>query len=135
MFSAPRVVLASTGPLSSEQTEVATVATLRDDGVEAVYAGMGQSPEAIVRAVLQEDADVLGVYLTRPEDVPVVEAVLALLEEQGAEDVTVVVAGEMPAALEKRLEAVGVARVLCADGAAAGVASYVKTVARRREER
>lgn len=66
---------------------------LRDAGLEVIRSGSCASPETIVTAVLQEDADILCLH-GPPGDTPGgVDRILRLLREQGAQDTLVVVAG------------------------------------------
>ncbi len=59
----PRVVLAKVG-LDGHDRGVKVVARgLRDGGLHVIYSGMWQSPEAVVQAVLDEDASWLGISL------------------------------------------------------------------------
>ena len=58
-----RVVLAKVG-LDGHDRGVKVVArALRDAGLHVIYAGLWQTPEAVVRAVADEDADWLGLSL------------------------------------------------------------------------
>ena len=65
MTSAPplRVVLAKVG-LDGHDRGVKVVArALRNAGMHVIYAGLWQTPEAVVRAVADEDADWLGLSI------------------------------------------------------------------------
>jgi methylmalonyl-CoA mutase cobalamin-binding domain/chain len=88
----------------------------------------------MVGAALQEDADVLGVYLASPEHAALVEGVLALLSREGAGDIAVMVAGDLSAGLVERLQAAGAARVFAGEAGADKVLEYVKTVTHTRED-
>ena len=58
-----RIVLAKVG-LDGHDRGIKVVARgLRDFGFHVIYAGLWQSPEAVVRAVADEDADWLGLSL------------------------------------------------------------------------
>ena len=69
---------------------------LRDAGMEVIYTGLHQTPEQIVETVIQEDADAVGISILSGAHMTLVPRILALLREQGAEDVLVVVGGTIP---------------------------------------
>src|SRR5207245_233348 len=110
--SAPiRVVLAKIG-LDGHDRGIKVVArALRDAGMHVIYAGLWQTPEAVARAVADEDADWLGVSLLSGAHMTLVPRVLNALRELGRDDVRVMVGGIIPDADVPRLEAMGVAHV------------------------
>ena len=69
---------------------------LRDAGMEVIYTGLHQTPEQIVETVVQEDADAIGISILSGAHMTLVPRILALLKEQGAEDLLVVVGGTIP---------------------------------------
>ena len=87
-----RVGLATAGD-DGEDRATATVARgLRDAGMEVVHAGR-LSPEALADAVVQEDADAVGVSVLPSGAAALVARLTALLAERGAEDVVVFACG------------------------------------------
>src|SRR5262249_56399405 len=79
----PRVVLAKVG-LDGHDRGIKVVARgLRDAGMEVIYAGLWQTPEAVVRAVADEDADWVGLSLLSGAHMTLVPRVLQLLREAG----------------------------------------------------
>src|SRR3984893_10495315 len=84
---------------------------LRDAGMEVIYAGLWQTPEAVVRTVADEDADWLGLSLLRGAHMTLVPRVLELLRAAGLEHVGILVGGIIPEGDVPRLQAMGVARV------------------------
>jgi methylmalonyl-CoA mutase C-terminal domain/subunit len=69
---------------------------LRDAGMEVIYTGLHQTPEQIVETAIQEDADAVGISILSGAHMTLVPRILALLREQGAEDLLVVVGGTIP---------------------------------------
>src|SRR5437763_595483 len=107
----PRIVLAKVG-LDGHDRGIKVVArALRDAGLEVIYAGLWQTPQAIVRTVAAEDADWLALSLLSGAHMPLVPRVLQLLREAGLEDVGVLVGGIIPEGDIPKLLARGVARV------------------------
>src|SRR5213596_3216374 len=96
-MSAPiRVVLAKVG-LDGHDRGIKVVArALRDAGMQVIYAGLWQTPEAVVRTAGDEDADWLGLSLLSGAHMTLVPRVLQLLREKGLRDVGVLVGGIIP---------------------------------------
>jgi methylmalonyl-CoA mutase C-terminal domain/subunit len=84
---------------------------LRDEGFEVVYTGLHQTPEQVVQAVVQEDADAIGLSLLSGAHLTLVPRIVELLNQAGREDVLVIVGGIIPEADIPLLEAAGVAKV------------------------
>ena len=109
--AAVRIVLAKVG-LDGHDRGVKVVArALRDAGLHVIYAGLWQTPEAVVRAVADEDADWLGLSLLSGAHMTLVPRVLEGLKENGADDVVVVVGGTIPDDDAAELKSAGVAEV------------------------
>ena len=106
-----RIVLAKVG-LDGHDRGIKVVArALRDAGMHVIYAGLWQTPEAVARAVADEDADWLGLSLLSGAHLTLVPRVLEALRALGLADVRVMVGGIIPEADVPRLQAMGVARV------------------------
>src|SRR5881296_2881917 len=110
--SAPiRVVLAKIG-LDGHDRGIKVVArALRDAGMHVIYAGLWQTPEAVVRTVADEDADWLGLSLLSGAHMTLVPRVVELLREAGLGHVGVLVGGITPEKDVPKLQQMGVARV------------------------
>src|SRR5213592_3225312 len=106
-----RVVLAKVG-LDGHDRGIKVVARgLRDAGMHVIYAGLWQTPEAVVRTVADEDADWLGLSLLSGAHMTLVPRVLELLRAAKLDHVGVMVGGIIPEADVPRLLELGVARV------------------------
>jgi methylmalonyl-CoA mutase, C-terminal domain len=106
-----RVVLAKIG-LDGHDRGIKVVArALRDAGMEVIYAGLWQTPEAAVRAVADEDAGWLGLSLLSGAHMTLVPRVMDLLREAGLGHVGVIVGGIIPEEDVPRLMELGVSRV------------------------
>ena len=68
----------------------------RDAGFEVIYTGCHQTPEQIASAAIQEDVDVVGLSCLSGAHRYLFPAVAKLLQEQGADDITVVGGGIIP---------------------------------------
>ena len=91
-----RVVVAKPG-LDGHDRGVKVVArALRDAGFEVIYAGLHQTPEQIVAAAIQEDADAVGLSILSGAHMTLFPRVIQLLRERGAGDVLVFGGGIIP---------------------------------------
>jgi methylmalonyl-CoA mutase cobalamin-binding domain/chain len=106
-----RVVLAKVG-LDGHDRGIKVVArALRDAGMHVIYAGLWQSPEAVIRTVADEDADWLGISLLSGAHLTLVPRIMQLLKEANLEHVGVLIGGIIPEADIAELLKMGVARV------------------------
>jgi methylmalonyl-CoA mutase C-terminal domain/subunit len=106
-----KVVIAKPG-LDGHDRGVKVIArALRDAGMEVVYTGLHQTPEQIVQAVIQEDADAVGLSVLSGAHMTLFTRTLELLAENGADDVVVFGGGIIPDEDIPALEAAGVARI------------------------
>ena len=81
---------------------------LRDAGMEVIYTGLRQTPEQIVTAALQEDADVIGLSILSGAHNHIAPRMMELLKEKGLDDVLVVIGGIIPDIDVPKLKAIGV---------------------------
>jgi methylmalonyl-CoA mutase cobalamin-binding domain/chain len=121
-----RVVLAKVG-LDGHDRGVKVVArALRDAGMHVIYAGLWQTPEAVIRAVADEDADWLGLSLLSGAHMTLVPRVLDLLREAGLSHVGVLVGGIIPDPDVPKLLEMGVARVFGPGTSLDDVVAYLR---------
>ena len=79
--------------------------------MEVIYTGLRQTPEQIVAAALQEDADVIGLSILSGAHNSICPRLMDLLREKRLNDVLVVLGGIIPDADLPALKAMGVAAV------------------------
>ena len=103
-----RVVIAKPGLDGHDRGAKVIARALRDAGMEVIYTGLRQTPEQIVEAALQEDADVVGVSILSGAHNHLCPRLVELLTERGLEDVLVVVGGIIPDADLPTLRALGI---------------------------
>jgi methylmalonyl-CoA mutase C-terminal domain/subunit len=106
-----RVVIAKAGLDGHDRGAKVVARALRDAGVEVIYTGLHQTPEQIVAAALQEDADAIGLSILSGAHMTLFARVLGLLAERDATDVVVFGGGIIPDADIGELERMGVARI------------------------
>ncbi len=91
-----RIVMAKVG-LDGHDRGVKVVArALRDAGYEVIYTGLRQTPEMVVDAALQEDAQVIGLSLHSGAHMTLFPAVIEELKKKNATDIVVFGGGIIP---------------------------------------
>jgi methylmalonyl-CoA mutase, C-terminal domain len=106
-----RVVIAKPGLDGHDRGAKVIARALRDAGMEVVYTGLRQTPEQVVAAALQEDADVIGLSILSGAHNSICPRLMELLRERGLDDVLVILGGIIPDADLPALKAIGVAAV------------------------
>ena len=100
-----RVVIAKPGLDGHDRGAKVVARALRDAGMEVIYTGLHQTPEQIVAAVLQEDADAVGLSIHSGAHMTLFPRVVELLRERDASDILVF--GGVPLAQQE----IGVAEI------------------------
>ena len=78
-----RVLLGILGLDQHEVGAIAVARALRDAGMEVIYTGLWQTPESVVRAARDEDADVVGVSMLSAAHMTLVSPMLKALRDDG----------------------------------------------------
>jgi methylmalonyl-CoA mutase C-terminal domain/subunit len=106
-----RVVVAKPGLDGHDRGAKVIARALRDAGFEVIYTGLHQTPEQVVEAVIQEDADAVGLSLLSGAHMTLVPRVVSLLRDRDAEDVLVMCGGIIPDGDIPKLKEAGVSAV------------------------
>lgn len=106
-----RVVVAKPGLDGHDRGAKIIARAFRDAGMEVIYTGIFQTTEMIVRTVVEEDADVLGLSILSGAHLHFAEEVCKALREQAAKPVLVVMGGILPPADIPKVKSAGVAEV------------------------
>ena len=122
-----RVIIAKPGLDGHDRGAKVVARALRDAGVEVIYTGLHQTPEQIVAAALQEDADAIGLSILSGAHMTQFSRVLDLLREQNASDITVFGGGIIPDADIVELESMGVAKIFTPGAPTQEIVDWVRT--------
>ena len=106
-----RIVVAKPGLDGHDRGAKVVARALRDAGCEVVYTGLHQTPEQIVEAAIQEDADAVGLSVLSGAHLTLFARVVELLKERDAGDIVVFGGGIIPEDDVVELERLGVRRV------------------------
>jgi len=90
------VVIAKPGLDGHDRGAKVIARALRDAGMEVIYTGLRQTPEQIVAAALQEDADVIGLSILSGAHMHICPRLMDLLRAQGLDHILVLVGGIIP---------------------------------------
>jgi methylmalonyl-CoA mutase C-terminal domain/subunit len=92
----PKVLLAKPGLDGHDRGGKVVAIALKEAGMEVVYMGLHQTVEAIVRAAVEEDVDVIGISILTGGHLPICRRLMDLLKGEGVDDIAVCVGGVIP---------------------------------------
>lgn len=82
-----KVVISKVGLDGHDRGAKVVAALLKEAGMEVVYLGMYRSPEGIIQAALDEDADVIGVSYLSGEHLVFTPKIVAEMKKNDLDDV------------------------------------------------
>ncbi len=126
-----RVLVAKPGLDGHDRGAKVIAKALGDAGMEVIYTGLRQTPEQIVNAAIQEDADVIGMSILSGAHNTLTKEVMDLLKEKGIDDVLVVMGGIIPKNDIPYLNSLGVEGIFGPGSDTADIAEYIKANVKR----
>ncbi len=127
-----RVVIAKPGLDGHDRGAKVIARALRDAGMEVIYTGLRQTPEQIVTAALQEDADVVGLSILSGAHNHIAPRLMELLKTNGLDDVLVVIGGIIPDVDVPGLHAMGVKGIFLPGTPMQDIISFINANVRSR---
>jgi methylmalonyl-CoA mutase C-terminal domain len=128
-----RVVIAKPGLDGHDRGAKVIARALRDAGFEVVYTGLFQTPGQVAEAVLQEDADALGLSVLSGAHMTLIPRVVDMLREAGLGDVIVFAGGIIPDPDRAPLSEMGVAQVFTPGASLQEVTQWLELALDERE--
>jgi methylmalonyl-CoA mutase C-terminal domain/subunit len=122
-----RVIIAKPGLDGHDRGAKVVARALRDAGVEVIYTGLHQTPEQIVAAAIQEDADAIGLSVLSGAHMTQFRKVLELLAERQASDIVVFGGGIIPEADIVELKELGVAAIFTPGAPTTEIVEWVRS--------
>ena len=122
-----RVIVAKPGLDGHDRGAKVIARALRDAGMEVIYTGLRQTPEMIVTAAVQEDADVIGLSILSGAHNTLCPRLLELLREKQMEDVPVIIGGIIPEADIPGLKQAGIAAIFLPGTATQEIVDFIHT--------
>ena len=129
-----RVVIAKPGLDGHDRGAKVIARALRDAGMEVIYTGLRQTPDQIVGAALQEDADVIGLSILSGAHMHICPRVMELLKEKGLTDVLVVIGGIIPDVDIPKLQEMGIRGIFLPGSAMQQIIDFINANVRPRAE-
>ena len=106
-----RIVMAKPGLDGHDRGIKILARAYRDAGMEVIYLGLRQTPEMIVNASVQEDADVIALSVLSGAHMTIFTKVKKLMEEEGLNNVLLTGGGIIPKDDMKTLSELGVGKL------------------------
>lgn len=121
-----RVIVAKSGLDGHDRGAKVIAAALRDAGMEVIYTGLRQTPEMIVEAAVQEDADVIGISILSGAHMTIFPKLMTLLKEKEMDDVLLTGGGIIPEDDIAKLKEIGVGELFTPGATTTDIADYIK---------
>ena len=127
-----RVIVAKPGLDGHDRGAKVIARAFRDAGFEVIYTGLRQTPEQVVNAALQEDADVIGLSVLSGAHMTLCPRIMELIKKEGLDDVLVVVGGIIPDQDIAKLKELGVAEIFQPGASTEEFVTYVRQHVRKK---
>jgi methylmalonyl-CoA mutase C-terminal domain/subunit len=127
-----RVIVAKPGLDGHDRGAKVIARAFRDAGFEVIYTGLRQTPEQVVNAALQEDADVIGLSVLSGAHMTLCPRIMELLKKEGLDDVLVLVGGIIPDQDIVKLKELGVSEIFQPGASTEDIVAYVRTNVRKK---
>jgi methylmalonyl-CoA mutase C-terminal domain/subunit len=126
-----RVLAAKPGLDGHDRGIKVICAALRDAGMEVIYTGLRQTPEQIVAAAVQEDADVIAMSVLSGAHNYLFPRVMELVKEKGLEDVLVMGGGIIPAEDIPEMQKAGISAIFGPGTDTGDIINFIREHARK----
>lgn len=126
-----RVLIAKPGLDGHDRGAKVICRSLRDAGYEVIYTGLRRTPDEIVSAAIQEDADVLGLSILSGAHNVLFPKIMNLLKEKGVDDITVIVGGIIPDKDVHFLEKIGISKIFLPGSSTKEIVEWIKENVRK----
>ena len=127
-----RVLVAKPGLDGHDRGAKVIARALRDAGMEVIYTGLRQTPEQIVQAAIQEDADVIAMSILSGAHNHLFPRVMELLKEKDINDVLVIGGGVIPMEDIPALKDAGIAAVFTPGTPTSETIDFIKNNLKRK---
>lgn len=127
-----RIVVAKPGLDGHDRGAKVVARALRDAGFEVIYTGLHQTPEMVVNAAIQEDADAIGLSILSGAHMTLFPRVMELLRERGVDDIVVFGGGIIPEEDIASLKAAGISEIFTPGASLEMIVGWVREHVRPR---
>lgn len=121
-----RVLVAKPGLDGHDRGAKLIARALRDAGMEVIYTGLRQTPEAIVSTAQQEDVDVVAMSILSGAHKSLFSRVTALMKEKNMDDILVIGGGVIPDEDIPYLKEIGISEIFTPNTSLKTIIQYVE---------
>jgi methylmalonyl-CoA mutase C-terminal domain/subunit len=121
-----RVLIAKPGLDGHDRGAKVIAHALRNAGFEVIYTGLHQTVEQIARTAIDEDVDVIGLSILSGAHIPISEKLMDQLKGENAQDILVVVGGNIPKRDFNDLKGLGVSGIFQTGSNFEDIVKYIK---------
>ncbi len=126
-----KVIIAKPGLDGHDRGAKVLARSLMERGFDVIYTGIRQTPEDIVRAAVEEDADVIGLSVLSGAHMYHFRRVASLMRRNKIDDVLLIGGGIIPESDKEKLAKIGVSAVFGPGSSIDEIASFIKSRCRR----
>ena len=127
-----RVLVGKPGLDGHDRGAKTVASALRDHGMEVIYTGLHQTPEAIAEVAAQEDVDVVGLSILSGAHLTLFPRVKAELEKRGLADVLLTGGGIIPPEDAESLRRAGFVKLFGPGTSTEEIALWIRSEMERR---
>ena len=106
-----RIIMAKPGLDGHDRGIKILARAFRDSGMEVIYLGLRQTPEMIVNAAIQEDADVIALSILSGAHMTIFKKVKTLLDKEKVDDILITGGGIIPQEDMAKLQTIGIGQL------------------------
>jgi methylmalonyl-CoA mutase C-terminal domain/subunit len=121
-----RIIMAKPGLDGHDRGIKVLASAYRDAGMEVIYLGLRQTPEMIVAAALQEDADVIALSSLNNAHNTIFPRIIELMNSKKLDNVLLIGGGIIPKRDIKDLEKLGVGKLYGPGTPVSDTIDYIK---------
>lgn len=120
-----KVIVSKVGLDGHDRGAKVVASLLKEGGMEVVYLGMYQTPEGIIKAAIDEDADVIGLSYLSGEHLVYTPKIVEEMKKNGLDDVLLVVGGSFPPEDIEVMKQMGVNEVFRGGSLTPSIINYI----------
>lgn len=126
-----KVIISKVGLDGHDRGAKVVASLLKEAGMEVVYLGMYQSPEGIIKAAIDEDADVIGISYLSGEHLVFTPKIVEEMKKNNLEDVLLIAGGSFPPEDISVMKEMGVDEIFRGGSLTDSFVNYIRQNVRR----
>lgn len=130
-----KVVVTKVGLDGHDRGAKVVSSLLKKAGMEVIYLGMYQTPEAIIKAAIDEDVDVIGVSYLSGEHLIFTPKLVEEMKKNNLDDVLLIAGGTFPAEDIPVMKRMGIDEVFVAGSLTGPIIQYIRKHVKKKRQR